>query len=397
VSRYSKPGTERVWQIPRLRDDDPGKHHTVGWVELFFDLVFVVVIAVLAGNLVAHENLLEFALQFTAIFWVWNGFTYYNERFESHGLDNRLFTFIAILAVAGLAIWGRNGLGRNYAPFAASYLLARLLTIALWLRAGYHVRRVRRPALGFAGAFVVSVGLITVSALASTTWRLVLFAAAILIEIVTPVITGQFQAGLPPLTRDKYPERFGLFTLIVIGQTVTEVILSVAATNSVSRISVPAIVLAGLGLLVGFGLWWVYFDFIARRPTSQVIRVVLAWIYLHLLMLIGIVVIGVGLSDALAASTVAVLPVGARDFLLFGTAEVLAAVACIELTLEREPDEPTSRVLSPAMKLVTAVAVAGIALSPLQIDAFATLGILIAALGAQAAYAARVYYRKQQP
>jgi hypothetical protein len=48
------------------------------------------------------------------------------------------------------------------------------------------------------------------------------------------------------------------------------------------------------------------------------------------------------------------------------------------------------------MKLVTAVAVAGIALSPLQMDAFATMGILIAALGAQAAYAARVYYRKHQ-
>jgi hypothetical protein len=268
--------------------------------------------------------------------------TYYNERFESHGLDNRLFTFIAILAVAGLAIWGRNGLGRNYAPFTWSYLLARLLTIALWLRAGYHVRRVRRPALSFAGAFIVSMALISVSVLVSTTWRLVLFAAAILIEIVTPVITGQFQAGLPPLTRDKYPERFGLFTLIVLGQTVTQVILSVAATNSVSRISVPTIVLAGLGLLVG-------------------------------------------------------LPVGARDFLLFGTAEVLAAVACIELTLEREPGEPTSPFFSPAMKLVTAVAVAGIALSPLQIAAFATFGILIAALGAQAVYAARVYYRKQQP
>jgi low temperature requirement protein LtrA len=396
VPRYSKPGTERAWQTPKLRDDDPGRHHPVGWAELFFDLVFVVVIAVLAGNLAAHENLLKFALQFTAIFWVWNGFTYYNERFESHGLDNRLFTFIAILAVAGLAIWGRNGLGRNYVPFAGSYLLARLQTIALWLRAGYHVRRVQRPALSFAGAFTVSTALISVSVLAPTAWRLVLFAAAILIEIVTPVITGQFQAGLPPLTRDKYPERFGLFTQIVMGQTVTEVILSVAAANSVSRISVPAIVLAGLGLLVGFGLWWVYFDFVARRPTSQVIRVVLAWIYLHLLMLIGIVVIGVGLSDALAVSAEAVLPAGARDFLLFGTAGVLTAVACIELTLDREPDEPTSPVLSPAMKLVTAVAVAGIALSPLQMDAFATLGILIAALGAQAAYAARVYYRKHQ-
>jgi low temperature requirement protein LtrA len=112
-----------AWQKPELRDDGDA-HRGVGWLELFFDLVFVVIIAVLAGNLGEGDNVLRFLIQFTAVFWVWNGFTYYSERFESGGLDNRLFTFIGILAVAGLAIWGRDGLGANYAGFAGAYLLA---------------------------------------------------------------------------------------------------------------------------------------------------------------------------------------------------------------------------------------------------------------------------------
>jgi len=116
----SSPSVGRAWQRPQLRDDGDTPR-PVGWVELFFDLVFVVIIAVLAGDLERHldaAGLVRFLLEFVAIFWAWNGFTYYTERFESAGLENRLFVFLAILAVAGLAIWGADGLGSNYLGFA---------------------------------------------------------------------------------------------------------------------------------------------------------------------------------------------------------------------------------------------------------------------------------------
>jgi low temperature requirement protein LtrA len=391
MSNYRPPNTEKVWQKPKLRDDDPTVQHTVGWVELFFDLIFVVVIAVLADNLAAHEGLLQFVIQFTAIFWVWNGFVYYTERFESHGLDNRLFTFVAIVAVAGLAVWGRDGLTSNYLLFAGSYVLARLLNIGIWLRAGYHEPRFRRAALGFTGGFVVALGLLTVSLFVPISWRLALFAGAAVLEIFTPAITARFQDGLPPLTRDKFPERFGLLTIIVLGETVTQVILSVAATHSITRLSGPTIGLGVMGLAIGFGLWWVYFDFVARRPTSQVFMVVLAWIYLHLVMLIGIVVMGVALSEALAAAPSGPMPLEARLFLLVGCGVVLVAVALLEMTLIREPNEPTDPVVSPGLKIVAGVAAAS--LSVFAVNAFAAFAIVLVALGIQAAYGARGYYR----
>ena len=48
----------------------------MSWLELFFDLVFVVVIARLAHHLDV-AGVLTFAVQFLAVFWVWNAFTYY--------------------------------------------------------------------------------------------------------------------------------------------------------------------------------------------------------------------------------------------------------------------------------------------------------------------------------
>lgn len=105
------------------RDEEDGLHRPVGWLELFFDLVFVVVIGILAEDL-AHDphHLAGFALQFAAVFWVWNAFTYYTERFETDGLENRFFTFLALLTVAGLAIWAPHGVD---AGFAGAYLAAR--------------------------------------------------------------------------------------------------------------------------------------------------------------------------------------------------------------------------------------------------------------------------------
>ncbi len=380
-----------AWRTPQLRDDGT-EGHRVSWLELFFDLVFVVIVAVIGTSLDQRHDLLGFTLQFIAIFWVWNAFTYYNERFESHGLEGRLFTFIAMVAVAGLAVWGADGLGANYVGFALSYLLARMLNIALWLRAGYHVPRFRRAAFGFSGGFVVAAALLAVSFFVPVEVRLVLWTLAVLLEIATPTITARFQRDLPPITEDKFPERFGLFTMIVLGETVAEVIQSVAASNAVATLSPLTIVDAVLGLAVGFGLWWVYYDFIARRPARQQFLTVLAWVYLHMAMLIGIVLVGVGIALGLRDVSGAMEPF-ARSLLLGGLALSLLTMAAIESTLAREADEPTHPVVSPVLKAAVGLVLVGVAVAAVPLSTTAALVLAVAALAVQAAYGATVWYR----
>jgi low temperature requirement protein LtrA len=380
-----------AWRRPELRGDGD-ERHPVGWLELFFDLVFVVVVAVLATNVEEGHDLAGFVLQFVAVFWVWNAFTYYTERFESAGIEARLFIFVAILAVAGLAVWGHDGLGANYVGFACSYLLARMLNIALWLRAGYHVRRFRRASLGFLGGFVVAAALLLASFFVDERARLVLWTVAVLVEIITPAVTGRFQAGLPPITEDKFPERFGLFTMIVLGETVAEVIQSVAATNAVERLSALTIVDAALGLAVGFGIWWVYYDFVARRPVLPRFYVALGWVYLHMVMLIGIVLTGVGIAFGVhnASSVMEPFP---RSLLLGGLGVTVLAIAVIETTLSREVDEPTHRVLSPGLKAGVAAVLFVLALIGPPLTPTVGFIVALAALAVPATYGAVVWYR----
>ncbi|MFF1572659.1 low temperature requirement protein A [Leifsonia sp. NPDC058292] len=380
-----------AWRTPELRDDGR-EPHRVGWLELFFDLVFVVIVAVLAADLDETHDLLAFSLQFFAVFWVWNAFTYYTERFESDGIEGRLFTFVGIVAVAGLAVWGHDGLGTNYIGFASSYLLARVLNIALWLRAGYYVSRFRRASLGFLGGFLVAAALLIVSFFVPAETRLTLWAAAVLVEIVTPAITGRLQVGLPPITEDKFPERFGLFTMIVLGETVAEIIQSVATANAVERLSALTISDAVLGLAIGFGMWWVYYDFIARRPVRPRFFIALGWVYLHMAMLLGIVVVGVGIALALHAPGDPMEPFP-RLLLFGGLGLTLVTIAAIETTLMRAPDEPTNAVISPALKAGVGLIMVALAAAGAPLTATEGFVVALAALAVPATYGAIVWYR----
>lgn len=76
------------WKAPRLRtDENDHRERRVSSLELFFDLVFVVVISQLSHHLSDHisaRGALEFALLFAPAFWVWIGVIVYAERFENH-------------------------------------------------------------------------------------------------------------------------------------------------------------------------------------------------------------------------------------------------------------------------------------------------------------------------
>jgi low temperature requirement protein LtrA len=384
----------RMWQRPALRDDGD-RHRPVGWVELFFDLVFVVIIAVLAADLQSHFDIggmLRFVIEFIAVVWVWNSFTYYTERFESWGLEGRLFVFLAILAVAGLAVWGEDGLGRNYLGFATCYVLARLLNIILWLRAGLYVPTFRRAALGFTGGFIVATGLLGVSLAVNAHFRIVVCALAVGVDIATPALTSRFQDGLPPISRDKFPERFGLFTMIVLGQTIAGVISGVATENQHASATVATAIAAALGIAIGFGMWWVYFDFIARRPPRRLFSAALIWVYVHILALTAMVIVGAGISGALAEVGRGALSTAVQRGLLLSVAATLIAVALLETTLDRSRDEPTHSLVSPGIKILAAVALVVLVLVNIPLTAMAGLGIALGSLAVPAAYGAIVWF-----
>lgn len=388
--------SRRAWQRPVLRTDEEFQlHRSVGWLELFFDLIFVVVISRLAHHLAVHLHMLDvvkFVVQFVAVFWVWNAFTYYTERFESDGMENRLFTFLAMVPVAGLAIFADEGLGATYVGFALAYLVARTVNQATWARAARHVPAFRPTAIRFLCGHLVVTAIILGSFAAQGSTRWVLFAVAVVLDIATPYFTTAQQAVLPKLSTSKFPERFGQLTMIVLGEAVVGVIVGLSGLAEHGQLGGSGIGIGLLGLAVGFALWWLYFDFVARRTPRPLFITALGWVYLHLLTLTAITVTGAGISVVITDAAAGSLTNPSRYLLVSGVALSLLGIGALQTTLTRTPDEPTHARLSPALHITAAVVTASLGTLDLGWNAGALLAMLLVGLALPMAYGAFVWF-----
>ncbi len=338
------------WQKPTLRtDEDEGRDRKVGWLELFFDLYFVVVIAELAHYLAGHvswSGLGEFIFLFLPVWWIWIGATYYIERFETEGIENRLIVFAQMIPIAGLAVFAHDAMGETSVGYALSYAVCRTFHTVLWWRGGIHDRQFRPVAKRFVLGFSISTGLFYLSVLMPLPVRFWLWGAGLAIDLITPAFTLEHQAMLPRLSTSKLPERYGLFMIIVLGESVVGVVSGLADQSVFSGfVAIAAI----LGIAMAFGLWWIYFDFIGRRPFKPGIWYAFFWSYLHLPLAIAVTAAGAGLLNVIADEdgkmdyAVGLLIAGA-----IGSALIL--IGLIETLLRRDPDEPTHPRLSSGLK-----------------------------------------------
>ena len=131
------------WQPPRLRlGKDSEAERRATWLELFYNLVFVVAIAQLAHKLnedVSLSGFFGFVVLFIPVWWSWVGAAFYSNRFDTDDLGHRLLTAVQMLAVAALAVNVHHGLGESSAGFALSYAAVRAVLVIEYLRAGKHV------------------------------------------------------------------------------------------------------------------------------------------------------------------------------------------------------------------------------------------------------------------
>lgn len=351
------PTTRRpIWVRPSLHtESEADVDRRVSWLELFFDLFFVVAIAQVSHGLADHPTtvgFIDFITRIVPVWFIWVGYTVYNERFESEGLENRLFTFLLMIPVIFLAVAGHDELATSFRTFVLAYAAAKLIITALWLRASWHVPRFRPVGLRYSAGFVVAIAVAIISTtlpFASGRW---LFLIAVAIDIGTPWLTIGQQAQLPRFSTSKLPERYGLFVMIVLGETI------VAVVGGLAEMAVIDFALgsnAVLAVAIGFLVWWLYYDFVGRRSPRRNARSSIFWGYLHLPLVIAIVSLGAGLRNLL---TEASLEPSTRLLVTFGVSGVLLSIGLLELTLHRDDDEPTDRE-SPLLKLLIGVLVLG--------------------------------------
>jgi low temperature requirement protein LtrA len=327
----------RLSEPPRLRTlgEDESRHST--WLELFFDLVFVVAVAQLGrelGNDVTAGGFFRFVAFFVPVWWAWMGFTFYANRFDTDDLPYRLLIFVAMLGVAALATTLPAAFGGATSGFVVAYAFVRVVLLALYARAIRHLEEGRSVAIFFFAVFSVAVLIWLASLLFPAPARYVVWALALAIEVSAPLVGWRLIRNRPVDPRHA-PERLGLLTIIVLGESVFAVVVGVSDVNWSAQ---PILAAVG-GFLCAAAFWWIYFEFVnpefgfaALRRRGRILRG-LVFVYANFPVVAGLAALGIGVKLAVLAAGGHSAYEGSGWVLCAGLALSMLGLAAVELVM----------------------------------------------------------------
>lgn len=328
----------RAWFLgPPRRHGEVLTDRVVSFLELFYDLVFVVLVGqvahTLAGNL-GWAGVADFAVVFGLVWIAWlNGSLYH----EMHGREDgrgRTYIFVQMLLLVVLAVYAGEATGSQSTGFAVTYtLLLAVLALQWWTIRRYDVEEsFRRSTVHY----VLAIALVGVLMLASAALpdgpRLVVWAGIVVGWVLSAVVEFN-RAEMPewdvPVT-ESMAERFGLLTIIVLGEVV------VGVTDGLIEVGpTPVAVATGLlALCVGFGFWWNYFDAVGRRTPQARRGQFTLWLVIHLPLTGAIAAAGAGMVSLVEHAADDHVPAGTAWLLAGSSALLLGLLGALVRTLD---------------------------------------------------------------
>ncbi|MGW2669254.1 low temperature requirement protein A [Streptomyces sp. NPDC001272] len=279
-------------------------HRTATTLELFFDLCFVVAIAQ-AGQRLVHalveghpgSGVVGYSFVFFGVWWAWMNFTWFASAYDCDDVPYRVTTLVQIAGVLVYAAGvGQAFDGNDWTVAVIGYLIMRVALTAQWLRAAAgESGAARASALTYAAGLVLCQAGWVALLFAPADWKRWLFLVLVVAELMVPVVAER--GHQTPWHAHHIAERYGLFTIIVLGETIAASTVAVkSAIDEHEALGVLLPIAAG-GLLIVFAAWWIYFAVpMHERLNSN--REAIPWGYGHLLIFASGAAIGAGIEVA---------------------------------------------------------------------------------------------------
>ncbi|MFF5446882.1 low temperature requirement protein A [Streptomyces sp. NPDC012888] len=290
--------------VPMTARNPEEGHRAATPLELFFDLCFVVAVAQ-AGRQLVHalaeghtvDGITGYLFVFFGVWWAWMNFTWFASAYDIDDVPYRLATLVQIVGVliysAGIP---RAFDGDDWTVAVLGYVVMRLALTAQWLRAAAGERGpARRCALTYAAGLVVcQAGWVALLAAPESSRRW-LFLVLVVAELLVPVVAER--GHRTPWHPHHIAERYGLFTIIVLGETIAAATVAVQSALDEDEALDELLPIAAGGLLLVFAAWWIYFAVPAHdRLRSN--REAIPWGYGHYVIFASAAAIGAGIEVA---------------------------------------------------------------------------------------------------
>lgn len=357
-------------------------HRVSSPLELLFDLTFVVAISSLVVQLahaVAAGHVTEavgpFLMVFFAIWWAWNQFTWLASAYDTDDVLYRVFTMVQMGGVLVIAAGVPSAFavdaesGQNFTAITVGYLIMRAGLIAILVRAIREDPESRPTSLRYViGISVVQLGWLLRLLFVPNDYIVAAFITLVVAELAVPVWADRSGHGLA-WHPHHIAERYGLFAIILLGESVLAVTFAVQE-SLVEGLTSPLVIVAVAGLVLLFTLWWLYFSepagdgLVAHRDRAYL------WGYGHVFIYASLAAIGAGLEVAVQAVT---LHVEASATVVGYALAVPVALFVVLLWVLHAPI--VERVVIPPVGTVAAAVI--VLLLPLASPAIGVIGVTL--------------------
>ena len=333
---------EEEKELVRPPDVNQESNRSATRLELFFDLAFVLVVAQCA-DLLAKDETWSGGLKFAALlaigWWAWASTTLYANRFDTDDTLFRLLTLIGMGGVIAMAAGVDGVTGPTGRWFALAYLALRVVLIAGYVRAWWHVPDARSTVRPYLLGHAAGAAFWLASVVVPTPARYVLWGLGVAVDLIGPTLAARLKDGIP-LHMEHLPERFGLFVILVLGESVAAAVTGVHDGGWKHGV----VTTAALSFVVVAALWWSYFDLSGGAAKRRLLEegtertrqgVHDFYVYAHLPIAISLAAIAVGLEHAVLHGADDHLSAGTRGVLGVGIAGYLASATLIQGALSR--------------------------------------------------------------
>ncbi|KOU52191.1 low temperature requirement protein A [Streptomyces sp. NPDC060334] len=286
----------------RSRDES---HRAATPLELFFDLCFVVGVAQ-AGRQLVHalaeghvgSGITGYLFVFFGVWWAWMNFTWFASAYDVDDIPYRIATLVQISGVLVYSAGIPRAFNDNdWTVAVIGYLVMRIALTFQWLRAAAGERGpARRCAITYAVGLLICQAGWTALLLAPESARQWLFLVMVVAELAVPVIAEH--GHQTPWHPHHIAERYGLFTIIVLGETIAASTVAVQSAIDEHEALGELLPIAAGGLLLVFAAWWIYFA-VPVHEGLRTNRDAIPWGYGHFVILASAAAIGAGIEVAI--------------------------------------------------------------------------------------------------
>ncbi|MGL5916042.1 MAG: low temperature requirement protein A [Culicoidibacterales bacterium] len=252
------------------------------WLDLFYDLLFVGLIAILNTTFVTNftfNGFLQFMVGFLAIWLIWLRNTFYSARARMNDTYHRFFVLFKMGTMMFIGVAAVK-LSTHAYLFVLAYIAARLLQLFIYWFTAQTNAHIKKLVWQMTGFYFVWMILLWATFFLPEIWRYVSWITLLFIELAIPWIMVEEYHHDSSIHTPFLNERFGLFTLLILAELLISALLNI----QVHDLNFENFILSFLNLVYVFSVWWIYFDQVSYRRIHQSVGRIYWWTQAHLLL-----------------------------------------------------------------------------------------------------------------